>query len=63
MFMNVCQLESKILCALPRGQRKECRKVFTVRAPWEERTRIVMVCSSPDLHSRLITADQMKRPE
>ena len=31
--LNVCQLESEIVCALPRGQCKECRKVYTVRAP------------------------------
>jgi transposase len=36
--LNVCQLESEIVCALPRGQCKECRKVFTVRAPWEGRS-------------------------
>jgi transposase len=35
--LNVCQLESEIVCALPRGQCKGCRKVFTVRAPWEGR--------------------------
>jgi len=37
--LNVCQLESEIVCALPRGQCKECRKVYTVRAPWEGRSR------------------------
>ena len=31
--LNVCQLESKIVCALPRGQCRDCGKVFTVRAP------------------------------
>jgi transposase len=36
--LNVCQLESEIVCALPRGQCKGCRKVFTVRAPWEGRS-------------------------
>ena len=35
--LNVCQLESEIACALPRGQCKACRKVYTVRAPWEGR--------------------------
>jgi transposase len=35
--LNVCQLESEIVCALPRGQCKGCRKVFTVRASWEGR--------------------------
>jgi transposase len=37
--LNVCQLASEIACALPRGQCKECRKVYTVRAPWEGRSR------------------------
>ena len=37
--LNVCQLESEIVCALPRGQCKECKKVYTVRAPWEGRSR------------------------
>jgi transposase len=37
--LNVCQLESEIVCALPRGQCKECQKVYTVRAPWEGRSR------------------------
>jgi transposase len=37
--LNVCQLESEIVCALPRGQCKACRKVYTVRAPWEGRSR------------------------
>lgn len=37
--LNVCQLESEIVCSLPRGQCKECRKVYTVRAPWEGRSR------------------------
>lgn len=36
--LNVCQLESEIVCALPRGQCKACRKVYTVRAPWEGRS-------------------------
>jgi transposase len=36
--LNVCQLESEIVCALPRGQCKGCRKVYTVRAPWEGRS-------------------------
>jgi len=35
--LNVFQLESEIVCALPRGQCKACRKVYTVRAPWEGR--------------------------
>lgn len=37
--LNVCQLESEIVCALPRGQCSDCQKVFTVRAPWEGRSR------------------------
>ena len=37
--LNVCQLESEITCALPRGQCRKCRQVFTVRAPWEGRSR------------------------
>jgi transposase len=37
--LNVCQLQSEIVCALPRGQCKECKKVYTVRAPWEGRSR------------------------
>jgi transposase len=36
--LNVCQLESKIVCALPRGQCRDCGQVFTVRAPWEGRS-------------------------
>jgi transposase len=37
--LNVCQLQSEIVCALPRGQCKGCQKVYTVRAPWEGRSR------------------------
>lgn len=37
--LNVCQLQSEIVCALPRGECKECRKVYTVRAPWEGRAK------------------------
>lgn len=36
--LNVCQLESEIVCALPRGQCRDCHKVFTMRAPWEGRS-------------------------
>lgn len=36
--LNVCQLESEITCALPRGQCRYCQKVLTVRAPWEGRS-------------------------
>jgi transposase len=37
--LNVCQLQSEIVSALPRGQCKECKKVYTVHAPWEGRSR------------------------
>jgi transposase len=37
--LNICQLQSEIVCALPRGQCKGCQKVYTVRAPWEGRSR------------------------
>ena len=37
--LNVCQLQSEIVCALPRGECRDCRKVYTVRAPWEGRSR------------------------
>ncbi len=37
--LNVCQLQSAIVCALPRGECQDCRKVYTVRAPWEGRSR------------------------
>ena len=37
--LNVCQLQSEIVCALPRGECKACRKIYTVRAPWEGRSR------------------------
>jgi transposase len=37
--LNVCQLESEIVSALPRGQCKACQKIYTVRAPWEGRSR------------------------
>lgn len=33
--LNVCQLQSEIVCAPPRGECTECRKVYTVRVPWE----------------------------
>src|SRR5512142_2195278 len=32
--LNVCQLQSEIVCSLPRGQCKKCQKVYTVRAHW-----------------------------
>lgn len=37
--LNICQLQTEIACALPRGECQECRKVYTVRAPWEGRSR------------------------
>ena len=37
--LNLCQLQTEIVCALPRGECLECRKVYTVRAPWEGRSR------------------------
>jgi len=37
--LNVCQWESEIVCALPRGQCKACQKIYTVRAAWEGRSR------------------------
>jgi transposase len=37
--LNVCQWASASVCALPRGPCRECRKGFTVRAPWEGRSR------------------------
>jgi transposase len=36
--LNVWQLESEIVCALPRGRCQDCQRVFTVRAPWEGRS-------------------------
>jgi transposase len=37
--LNICQLESEIICRLPRGRCKKCDKVYTVSAPWEGRSR------------------------
>jgi transposase len=37
--LNVCQLESAIVCALPRGQCRACQAVFQVRPPWEGRSK------------------------
>ena len=36
--LSVCQLQSEIGCALPRGQCQRCQKVYTVRPPWEGRS-------------------------
>ena len=35
----MCQLQSEIVCGLPRRQCKACKKVYTVRAPGEGRSR------------------------
>jgi len=37
--LNVCQLESSIRCALPRGKCKSCGAVFQVKPPWEGRSK------------------------
>jgi len=37
--LNVCQLQSEIVCRLPRGRCGACEKIYTVRAPWEGRSR------------------------
>ena len=37
--LNVCQLESAIVCALPRGRCRECQAVFQVQPPWEGRSK------------------------
>lgn len=37
--LNVCQLESSIRCALPRGQCKSCGAVHQVKPPWEGRSK------------------------
>src|SRR5438034_11648193 len=37
--LNVCQLQSEIVCALPRGQGQACREGYTVRAPGRGRAR------------------------
>src|ERR1035437_7827635 len=37
--LNICQLQSEIVCALPRGECQDCRRIYTVRAPWEGRSR------------------------
>ena len=36
--LNVCQLRSEIVCALPRGQCKGCGAIYTVKPPWEGRS-------------------------
>jgi len=37
--LEECQLQSEIVCALPRGECQSCLKIYTVRAPWEGRSR------------------------
>ena len=37
--LNVCQLESSIHCAPPRGQCKSCGAVYQVKVPWEGRSK------------------------
>ncbi|MDE3100582.1 MAG: ISL3 family transposase [Verrucomicrobiota bacterium] len=37
--LNVCQLQSEIVCRPPRGRCGACEKIYTVRAPWEGRSR------------------------
>ena len=37
--LNVCQLQAEIVCALPRGECLDGRKIYTVRAPWAGRSR------------------------
>ncbi len=37
--LNVCQLQLEIVCPPPRGQCKTFQKVYTVRVPWEGRSR------------------------
>lgn len=37
--LNICQLQAEIVCRLPRGRCKKCEKIYTVRAPWEGRSR------------------------
>ena len=37
--LNICQLQSEIVCALPRGECQACGKIYTARAPWEGRSR------------------------
>ena len=37
--LPVCQLETVIGCALPRGQCRKCQGVYTVKAAWEGRSK------------------------
>jgi transposase len=37
--LNVCQLQSTIVCSLPRGQCRDCKAVFQVKPPWEGRSK------------------------
>src|ERR1035437_4663658 len=38
-LLNLCQLQSEIVCALPRGECQDCRRIDPVRAPWAGRRR------------------------
>lgn len=37
--LPVCQLETVIGCLLPRGRCRKCQAVYTVKAPWEGRSK------------------------
>ena len=37
--LNVCQLESAIVCALPRGRCRACLATFQIQPPWEGRSK------------------------
>lgn len=37
--LNICQLHSELACRLPRGECRECHSKYTVRAPWEGRSK------------------------
>lgn len=58
--LNVCQLESAIVCALPRGQCLDC----AVRAPWEGRiSGCVSTCAAPKRrHSWYLPVERMTLP-
>ena len=38
--LNICQLQSEIVCAPPRGQCKTCQKIYTVRVPCRRAARV-----------------------
>ena len=37
--LNVCQLQSAVVCALPRGRCRACEAVFQIKPPWEGRSK------------------------